>query len=152
MVLDLISAGNGKRDSVTHSFSLSTFQPYPSILIWLKYCWKGCRTSYCSYAWPIQPGPILQLCLARTAWSKSDWAVHSCNSWWSGPLWSDSVINGGSFWINVLPSWLRNADQWKPDFCEVTNEKLRNQELFGADQYLDVSSKVIELDRALHKF
>ena len=37
----------------------------------------------------------MQLCTARTAWSDSDQAVrvvHSCNSWWFGPLWSDSVI------------------------------------------------------------
>ena len=36
--------------------------------------------------------------------------------------------------VNVLPLWLRNADQWKPDYPVVTNEKLRNWELFGADQ------------------
>ena len=38
---------------------------------------------------------LLQLCTARTAWSESDQAVravHSCNTWWLGPLWSDSVI------------------------------------------------------------
>ena len=38
---------------------------------------------------------LLQLCTARKAWSESDQdvrAVHSCNSWWLGPLWSDSVI------------------------------------------------------------
>ena len=38
---------------------------------------------------------LLQLCKARTAWSESDQAVqavHSCNSWRLGPLWSNSVI------------------------------------------------------------
>ena len=38
---------------------------------------------------------LLQLCTASTAWSESDQAVramHRCNSWWLGPLWSDSVI------------------------------------------------------------
>ena len=54
---------------------------------------------------------------------------------------SDSVIRSASevslFWsfsVKVLPSWLRNADQWKPDYRVVTNEKPRNLELFGADQ------------------
>ena len=31
-----------------------------------------------------------------------------------------------SFSVNVLPTWLRNADQWKPDYRVVTNEKPRN--------------------------
>ena len=55
--------------------------------------------------------------------------------------WSDSVIRSASviklvsvLSVNVLPSWLRNADQWKPDYRVVTNEKPRNEELFGTDQ------------------
>ena len=32
-----------------------------------------------------------------------------------------------SFSVNVLPSWLRNADRWKPDYCVVTNEQPRNK-------------------------
>ena len=40
----------------------------------------------------------------------------------------------GPFSVNILPSWLRNADQWKPDYRVVTNEKPRNYEVFGADQ------------------
>ena len=39
-----------------------------------------------------------------------------------------------TFSVNVLPSWLRNADQWKPDYRVVTNEKPRNQQRFSADQ------------------
>ena len=31
-----------------------------------------------------------------------------------------------SFSVNVLPSWLRNADQWNPDYRVGTNEKSRN--------------------------
>ena len=41
------------------------------------------------------------------------------------------------FWpfsVSVLTSWLRTADQWKPDYRVVTNEKPRNYKLFGADQ------------------
>ena len=57
-----------------------------------------------------------------------------------GP-WSTSVIKlFRSFSVNVLPSWLRNTDQWKPDYRVVTNEKPRSYE------QLDVSSKAIELD------
>ena len=41
-----------------------------------------------------------------------------------GPIRELSV-----FWffsVNALPSWLRNTDQWKPDYRVVTNEKARN--------------------------
>ena len=38
------------------------------------------------------PNQLMQLCTARTAWSKSDQAVHRCNSRRLGLLWSDSVI------------------------------------------------------------
>ena len=73
---------------------------------------------------------LLQLCTARTAWSESDQAVrtvHGCNSWWLGPLWSDSVIKLVSVLFGkCTTSWLRNADQWKPDCCVVTNKKPRN--------------------------
>ena len=64
---------------------------------------------------------LLQLCKARTAWSDS-------------MIRSASVRLFRSFSVNVLPSWLRNADQWQPDYRVVTNEKPRNKELFGADQ------------------
>ena len=37
--------------------------------------------------------------------------------------WSDLEIR--SFSVNVLPSWLRNADQWKQDYRVVTDEKPR---------------------------
>ena len=41
-----------------------------------------------------------------------------------------------SFSVNVLPSWLRKADQWILDYRVVTNEKPRHYELFSADQLL----------------
>ena len=57
---------------------------------------------------------LLQLCTARTAWSDS-------------MTRSDSVIKLVSVLsVNVLPSWLRNSDQWKPDYRAVTSEKPRN--------------------------
>ena len=51
-------------------------------------------------------------------------------------VWSDLVIRSdsviklvSSFSVNVLPTWLRNADQWKSDYRVVTNEKPRNEKL-----------------------
>ena len=66
---------------------------------------------------------LLQLCMARTAWSDS--VIRSETS---------LISSFRSFSVNVLPWWLRNADQWKPDYRVVTNEKPRNQERFSADQ------------------
>ena len=71
----------------------------------------------------------MQLCTARTAWSESDQAVravHSCNSWWLGPLWSDAVINlvsvlfGKCTTLVVTKFWpmetrLPCDDQWKAE-------------------------------------
>ena len=48
---------------------------------------------------------------------------------------NDMVIRSASVSVNKLvsvlsvngrPSWLRNADQWKSDYRDVTNEKPRN--------------------------
>ena len=64
-----------------------------------------------------------------TAWSDSDQAVravHSCNSWWLGPLWSDSVIKlvsvlFGKYTILVVTKFwpmetrLPCGDQWKAE-------------------------------------
>ena len=86
---------------------------------------------------------LLQLCMARTAWSNSDQAVravHSCNSWWLGPLWSDSVINlvsvlfGKCTTLVVMKCW-PCSDQWKA-------EKL------GTFWRWPVTRCVIESDRA----
>ena len=71
----------------------------------------------------------MQLCTARTAWSDSDQAVqavHSCNSWWLGPLWSDSAIKlvsvlfGKCTTLVVTKFWpmetrLPCGDQWKAE-------------------------------------
>ena len=83
----------------------------------------------------INKNQLLQLCTARTAWSDS--VIRSetsliTESDRSGPIRYLSLFR--SFSVNVLPSWLRNADQWKPDYRVVTNEKPRNQERFSADQ------------------
>ena len=82
--------------------------------------YKHCNhvTSYCSYARPAQPGPESDQAVQ---------AVHGCKAgdWMLfGPLMYLSLFR--SFSVNVLPSWLRNADQWKPDYRAVTNEKPRN--------------------------
>ena len=75
------------------------------------------------------PNQLLQLCTARTAWSKSDQAVqavHSCNNWWLGPLWSDlviklvSVLFGKCTPLVVTKCWpmetrLPCGDQWKAE-------------------------------------
>ena len=86
----------------------------------------------------IHVNQLLQLCTARTAWSESDQAVramHSCNNRWLGPLWFNSVIKLVSVLFGKCTTlFLTNADQWKPDYHLVTNEKPRNQELFGTDQ------------------
>ena len=71
----------------------------------------------------------MQLCTARTAWSDSDQAVravHSCNSWWLGLLWSDSVIKlvsvlfGKCTTLVATKCWpmetrLPRGDQWKAE-------------------------------------
>ena len=63
-----------------------------------------------------------------------DWVRNKLN-YRIGPLRSDSVIKLVSVLsVNVLPWSLRNADQWKPDYRVVTNEKPRNQERFSTDQ------------------
>ena len=69
------------------------------------------------------PNQLLQLCTARTAWSDSDQAVramHSWNSWWLGPLWSDSVLFGKSTTLVATKCWpmetrLPRGDQWKAE-------------------------------------
>ena len=95
----------------------------------MKFKWNNMER-FPIYSCRIDKNQLLQLCTTGTAWSDSDQAVqavHRCNSWWLGPLWSDSVIKLVSvLFVNVLPSWLRNADQWKPDYRVVTNEKPRN--------------------------
>ena len=72
---------------------------------------------------------LLQLCTARTAWSESDQAVravHSCNSWWLSPLWSDwviklvSVLFGKCTTLVATKCWpmetrLSLGDQWKAE-------------------------------------
>ena len=72
---------------------------------------------------------LLQLCTVRTAWSESDQAVrtvHSCNSWWLGPLLSDSVIKlvsvlfGKCTTLVATKCWpmetrLPRGDQWKAE-------------------------------------
>ena len=72
---------------------------------------------------------LLQLCTARTAWSDSDQAVlavQSCNSWWLGPLWSDSeiklvsVLFGKCTTLVATKCWpmetrLPCGDQWKAE-------------------------------------
>ena len=76
---------------------------------------------------------LMQLCTARTAWSDSDEAVravHSCNSWWLGPLWSDSVIKLVSVLFGICTTlvvtkfWpmetrLPCGDQWKAEKLEA---------------------------------
>ena len=52
--------------------------------------------------------------------------------WSGGQVRHRSPRNSGS--VNVLLLWLQNADQWRPDYRVVTNEKPRNKELFGSDQ------------------
>ena len=77
----------------------------------------------------IEDNQLLQLCTARTVWSELDEAVrtvHSCNSWWLGPLWSDSVIKlvsvlfGKCTTLVVTKFWpmetrLPCGDQWKAE-------------------------------------
>ena len=95
-------------------------------------------TSYYSYARPAQPGPNrTRLCCPCIAAIAGDQVRF-------GPIRLLNLFR--YFSVKVLPSWLRNADQWKPDYRVVTNEKPRNYEFLGVDQQLDVSSKVIELD------
>ena len=71
----------------------------------------------------------MQLGTARIAWSDSVQAVqavHSCNSWWLGPLWSDSVIKlvsvlfGKCTTLVVVKFWpmetrLLCGDQWNAE-------------------------------------
>ena len=72
---------------------------------------------------------LLQLCMARTAWSDLDQAVramHHCKSWWLALLWSDLVIKLVSVlfgkcttlvvtkcWPMVI--WQPCGDQWKAE-------------------------------------
>ena len=75
----------------------------------------------------VSKNQLLQLCTVCTAWSESDQAVqamHSCSSWWLGPLWSDSVIKlvpvlfGKCTTLVAMKCWpmetrLPCGDQWK---------------------------------------
>ena len=76
------------------------------------------KTSYYSFARPAQPGPnrtwLCGPCIAAIA---GDYVRF-------GPIRQLNLFR--YFSVNVLPSWLRNADQWKPDCRVVTNEKPRN--------------------------
>ena len=79
-------------------------------------CDAGTRSVQCM---TIEQNQLLRLCTARTAWSVSVIRLLSLFL---------------SFSAKVLPSWLQNADQWKPDYRVVTNEEPRNYELSGADK------------------
>ena len=75
----------------------------------------------------------MQLCTTHTAWSHLDQAVramHSCNSWWSRPLWSNSVnelvsvLFGKCTTLMVTKFWpmetrLPCGDQWKAEKLEA---------------------------------
>ena len=53
-------------------------------------------------------------------------AVHSCNTCGLGLLWSDLVIKLVSALFGKCTTLVAtNADQWKPDYHMVSNEKLR---------------------------
>ena len=99
------------------------------LLIWgIESAWSA--FSYLSvWLQMTRENQLMQLCTARTAWSDSDQAVravHSCNSWWLGPLWSDSVIKlvsvhfGKCTTLVVTKFWpmetrLLCGDQWKAE-------------------------------------